>query len=318
MESRKIGTSELHASVIGLGCNNFGWRIDLAQTRKVIDKAIDLGIKFFDTADIYGDKGGSEEQLGQVLGERRKQIILATKFGMEMESPEKKGAKRGYILSSIEGSLRRLRTDYIDLYQIHQPDPKTPIEETLRTLDELVKQGKVRYIGCSNFSAAQLEEAENTSKQLGLSSFVSLQNEYSLLVRDPEREVLPLVERYGMGFLPFFPLNSGFLTGKYRRDGAMPEGARLTTTQRLSDRYMNEENWTKVEQLRKFAESEGHTLLELAFAWLLSRRVVSSVIAGATKPEQLEQNVRAANWKLTPEELSQVDQITGEAVHAKS
>jgi aryl-alcohol dehydrogenase-like predicted oxidoreductase len=315
MTKRKLGKSDLEVSVVGLGCNNFGWRLDLEGTRHVVEKALECGINFFDTADIYGNQGGSEEMLGEVLGKRREEIILATKFGMEM-SPTKKGASRRYIMSEVEDSLRRLRTNYIDLYQIHEPDPETPIEETLRALDDLVNQGKVRYVGCSNFSALQLAEAQETSERLGLISFVSCQNEFSLLVRDVKRDLLPEVERRGLGFLPYFPLASGFLTGKYQRGAAMPQGARLSDTTRLSSRYMKGHNWATVEQLRAFAESKGHTLLHLAFAWLLAHPPVSSVIAGATRPEQVEQNVEASHWTLSDMEVAKVDRIINQPVAA--
>ena len=307
MEQRNVGRSGLQVSVAGLGCNNFGWRIDLEGSRKVIHKALDLGITLFDTADIYGDLGGSEKILGQVLGDRRKDIILATKFGMAMGP--KKGASRRHIMASIEGSLRRLNTDWIDLYQLHQPDPRTPIEETSRAMDDLVTQGKVRYIGCSNLPAWHVVEAQWTSRNLGNNPFISCQDEYSLVVREPERELIPAMEAYGLGLLPYFPLASGLLTGKYNR-GRMPEGARLSNVKRLADRYFTDRNWSILERLTEFASKRGHGVAELAIAWLSSRRIVSSVIAGATKPEQVEENVRAMEWKLTPEELKEIDTIT--------
>jgi aryl-alcohol dehydrogenase-like predicted oxidoreductase len=309
MGLRNLGNSGLRVTETGLGCNNFGARLDLEATRRVVDKALDLGINFFDTADVYGNKGGSEDQLGQILGERRKKIVLATKFGMPMDTPEKIGGSRRYVMSEVEDSLRRLRTDWIDLYQMHQPDPHTPIEETLRALDDLVRQGKVRYIGCSNFPAWQVVEAEWTSRTFGLHHFVSCQDEYSLLVRKIEHDLIPAIERYSLGLLPYFPLASGLLTGKYSRD-KMPEGARLTNTKPLADRYLTEANWQKVERLKKFSAERGHTMLELAFSWLLTRPGVSSVIAGATKPEQLDQNLAASKWALTPEDLAQIDELT--------
>ncbi len=311
MKHRKIGKSELQVSTIGLGCNNFGFvaNMDVKASRKVIDKAIESGINFFDTSDSYGI---SENILGEVLGERRKKIILATKFGSKANAlGEKSGASRGYILAEAEESLRRLRTDYIDLYQIHYPDPKTPIEETLRAVDDLVKSGKVRYIGCSNFSAKQLEEAESTAAKHHLTHFVSSQDEYSLLVRDIEREQLPVIEKHGMSELPYFPLSSGLLSGKYKKGQSAPKGTRLGEKQALADRYHTEQNLEKVEGLRKFAEQRGHSLLELAFSWLLSRQAVASVIAGATKAEQVEANAKAGEWMLTAEELAKVDEITG-------
>ena len=311
MELRRLGNSGLEVSVVGLGCNNFGMKIDVEATRKVIDKAIDTGITLFDTADIYGNRGASETFLGQILGERRKAIVLATKFGMQMDKAGVlKGGSRRYIMAAVEDSLRRLKTDWIDLYQIHQADPLTPIAETLRTLDDLVRQGKVRYIGCSNLPAWQVVEAEWTAKQLGCSAFVSCQDEYSLLVRDLDRDLIPAMQRYGLGLLPFFPLASGLLTGKYKRDSSMPEGTRLAMMKALADRWISDINWTIVEQLEQFATQRGHSILELAFSWLAARPTVASVIAGATTPDQVEQNAKAIGWKLTGEELAEVDRIT--------
>lgn len=310
MKHRKIGSSDLNVSVVGLGCNNFGFvaNMDVEASRKVIDKAIDSGVNFFDTSDSYGT---SENILGEVLGERRKKIILATKFGSKTNAlGEKSGNSRGYILAEAEESLKRLRTDWIDLYQIHYPDPKTPIEETLRALDDLVKSGKVRYIGCSNFSAAQLQEAEQTAKSHRLTKLVSSQDEFSLLVRDLEHDRLPLIEKFGMSELPYFPLASGMLTGKHKR-GQPVKGTRLADKASLAEKYFHEANHAKVEQLERFAKERGHTLLELAFSWLLSHKTVASVIAGATKPEQIEANAKAGEWELNSEELAEVDRITG-------
>jgi aryl-alcohol dehydrogenase-like predicted oxidoreductase len=315
VQQRNLGKSGLLVSTVGLGCNNFGGRIDLDGARKVVHKALDLGITLFDVADVYGGLGGgylgaSEECLGQILGERRKEIVLASKFGLPMDKEERlKGASRRYIMRAVEASLRRLRTDWIDLYQVHRPDPLTPIEETLRALDDLVRQGKVRYIGCSNFAAWQVVEAQWTARQHNLNRFISCQDEYSLLVRGIERELLPAMKAHDLGLLPFFPLASGLLTGKYRRN-AMPDGARLTATQRLADRYINESNWQKLERLERFAAARGRSLLELAISWLLACPAVGSVIAGATRPEQVEANVAAAGWKLTTEELEEVDRLT--------
>ena len=301
----------MQVSIVGLGCNNFGMKIDLEATRKVVDKAIDLGITLFDTADIYGNRGSSETFLGQVLGDRRKAIVLATKFGMQMDKAGVlKGGSRRYIMAAAEDSLRRLKTDWIDLYQIHQPDPLTPIEETLRALDDLVRQGKVRYIGCSNLPAWQVVEAQWTAKHLGLNAFISCQDEYSLLVRDPDRELIPAMQNHGLGLLPFFPLASGLLTGKYKRNAAMPEGARLAMMKGLADRWINDLNWKIVEQLEEFSAQRDHSILELAFSWLAARPTVASVIAGATTSDQVEQNVKAIAWKLTTEELAEVDQVT--------
>ena len=311
---RNLGKSGLRVSLVGLGCNNFGMKLDVEGTRKVVHKALDLGITLFDTADVYGGAGGSETCLGQVLGERRKDIVLATKFANKMGDDEtKKGASRRYIVSAVEASLRRLQTDWIDLYQQHVPDPLTPIEETLRALEDLVRSGKVRYVGCSNFKAWQMVDAQWTARTAGLGSFVSIQDEYSLVMRDIEQELLPAAEAHGLGLLPYFPLASGLLTGKYKRNEAQPENARLTLVKRLADRYMTEANWATVEKLQDFCDQRGHSMVELAFSWLAARPQVSSVIAGATTPEQIEQNVKAAEWALGAEDLAEIDKITGVA-----
>lgn len=312
MEVRNLGSSGLRVSLVGLGCNNFGARLDVEATRKVVHKALDLGITLFDTADVYGNRGGSEEQLGQVLGARRKDIVLASKFGLAMDDAGVlKGGSRHYVMRAVEDSLRRLRTDWIDLYQLHRPDPLTPIEETLGALDDLVRQGKVRYVGCSNLSAWQVVEAQWTAKHRGLDAFVSCQDEYSLLVRDLERDLMPAMQKYGLGLLPYFPLASGLLTGKYERDAPGPAGARLTDTPRFANRtYMTDANWAIVERLREFGNARGRTLLEVAMGWMAARPTVSSIIAGATRPEQLEQNVRAVDWTPTAEDMTEIDRIT--------
>jgi aryl-alcohol dehydrogenase-like predicted oxidoreductase len=311
MKHRKLCQSPHEVSVVGLGCNNFGNRVDLEGTRRVVHTALDLGITLFDTADIYGNKGGSETFLGQSLGARRKDIVLATKFGMAMDEAETlRGASRAYIMSAVEASLGRLGTDWIDLYQLHRPDPKTPIEETLRALEDLIQQGKVRYIGCSNLPAWQVVEAQWTARKIGSHAFISCQDEYSLIVREPDRELIPAAQAYGLGVLPYFPLAGGFLTGKYKRGQPMPAGARLNTAKHLADRYITDANWAIVESLENFCAQRGRTLLDLAIAWLAARPQISSVIAGATKPEQVEQNVRAAEWTLSAEELAEVDRIS--------
>jgi len=311
MEKRKLGTSGPEVSLVGLGTNNFGGRIDLEASRRVVDRAFELGVTLIDTADIYGNRGGSEEVLGQILGSRRKDIVLATKFGMAMDDAGKlKGASRAYIMQAVEGSLRRLRTDWIDLYQVHQPDPSTPIEETLRALDGLVKAGKVRYIGCSNFSAAQVEEAQSTAKRLGLASFVCCQDEYSLIARDLEKDRIGVMRKHGLGLLPFFPLASGLLSGKYKQSAPFPAGSRLADPPRFAERFISARNWRLVEGLNEFLARRGHTLLELAMSWLAGRQPVGSIIAGATRPEQVEQNVAAVGWKLTPDEIAEIDRIT--------
>jgi aryl-alcohol dehydrogenase-like predicted oxidoreductase len=312
MEIRNLGTSGLRVSVVGLGCNNFGGRIDLEASRKVIDAAIEHGITLFDTADTYGNRGGSETVMGEILGARRKDIVLATKFGMAMDDDGVKiGGSRRYIMRAVEDSLKRLKTDYIDLYQLHKPDPRTPIEETLRALEDLIRQGKVRYIGCSNLAAWQVVESAWTARRVNAYPFVSCQDEYSLIVRDIERELIPAATSYGMGLLPFFPLACGLLTGKFRQGEAMPAGTRLANDKRHADRYMTDENWRITEGLRRFAEERGHTLLELAFSWLACRKPVASVIAGATRPEQVAQNVGAAGWKLTGDDMAEIDRISG-------
>jgi aryl-alcohol dehydrogenase-like predicted oxidoreductase len=311
MLTRNLGRSGLRVSLVGLGCNNFGGRIDFESARKVIDKAIDSGITLFDTADVYGNRGGSEEVMGQLLGDRRKQIVLATKFGMVMDDEGiKKGGSRRYIMNAVEASLKRLKTDWIDLYQIHRSDPLTPIDETLRTLEDLISQGKVRYIGCSNLPSWEVADAYWTAKTLGTERFVSCQDEYSLMVRGAEKELIPAALHYNMGLLPYFPLANGLLTGKYKRNAPLPEGARMTRESQRATEVLTEANWEKTEKLTAFCEARGKTLVELAFSWLAAQPVVSSVIAGATKPEQVEANVKAAEWALTAEELAEVDAIT--------
>lgn len=311
MHIRNLGGSGLRVSVVGLGCNNFGVRSDAEASRKIIHKALDLGITLFDTADMYADRGGSETILGDVLGARRKDIVLATKFGMAMsDDGTKQGASRRYIMTAVEDSLRRLRTDYIDLYQQHRFDPLTPIEESLRALDDLVTQGKVRYIGNSNFPAWRLAEAEFTARAGNLTRFVSCQNEYNILSRGIEQELLPAAESYGLGLLPYYPLAGGLLTGKYQRGAAAPADSRFGKVPSLKERYATPRNEDIVERLATFAKARGHTLTELAFSWLAGRPQVASVIAGASSPEQVAQNVEAAAWTLTAEEFAEIDKIT--------
>ncbi len=303
MERRRIGS--LAVSEVGLGCNNFGGRLDEAATRSVVDAALDAGIDFLDTADIYGDTR-SEEFLGRILAGRRDRVVLGTKFGMQVGGDAaKKGAKPDYVRSALDDSLRRLATDRIDLYWLHRPDPATPIADTLAALDQQVKAGKVREIGCSGFSAGQLREAA-AAVGAGAARFVAVQNEYSLLHREPEAEVLAEVARQRMAFVPFFPLASGLLTGKYRPGRQAPADGRLA---KGDSRFKTPRNLDAVEELAAFAAAHGHTLLELAFGWLLAHPTVASVIAGATKPEQARGNVAAAVWRLTPEELAEVDRL---------
>jgi aryl-alcohol dehydrogenase-like predicted oxidoreductase len=311
MQIRNLGRSGLRVSAVGLGCNNFGQRTDLETSRRVIHKALDLGITLFDTADIYAGMGGSEAVLGTVLGDRRKDIVLATKFSKPMATDgTKQGASRRYIMEAVEASLRRLKTDYIDLYQQHDYDPLTPLEETLRALDDLIRQGKVRYIGNSNFPAWRIAEAEFTARAMNSSRFVSCQDEYSLVVRDIEKDLLPAAQEYELGLLPFFPLASGLLTGKYQRGATAPADTRFGKIPAMRDRYRTTRNEDIVDKLTAFADTRGHTLLELAFSWLAARPQVASVIAGATRVEQVEQNVKAIAWKLTAQEMAEIDEIT--------
>jgi len=315
METRNIG--KLDVSVVGLGCNNFGGRIDEAATKRVVGAALDAGITLFDTADIYGGTR-SEEFLGRALGSRRDEAVVATKFGGPIDEDRKGGASAAYIARAVEDSLRRLGTDRIDLYQLHFPDPSTPFEETLEALDALVRAGKVLEIGGSNFSTEQIDETTNISAERGLARFVSVQNEYSLLRRGPERfGVLDACARNSIGFIPYFPLASGVLTGKYHRNEAPPAGTRMAgmPAERVED-ALSDKVFDRVEALDAFARDRGHTLLELAIAWLLARPAVASVIAGATKPEQAEANAAAAAWTLTDDDLREVDAVIDAAKSA--
>ncbi|MFZ8951501.1 MAG: aldo/keto reductase [Alphaproteobacteria bacterium] len=310
MELRNLGRSGLRVSLVGLGCNNFGMRLDANQTADVVNAALDAGITLFDTADMYGGRGDSERFLGKALGAKRSEIVLASKFGMAMDDEGIKiGAARRYIMQAVEDSLSRLGTDWIDLYQLHQFDPLTPIDETLRALDDLIRDGKVRYVGSSNLPAWRSTEAEFIARELGTNKFISCQEEWNVLNRAIEQDVVPMMETYGLGMLPYFPLASGLLTGKYKKD-SMPEGARLTDMPRFANRgYVTEANFAKVERLENFANQRGHSVLELAFSWLAAQKVTGSVIAGATKPEQIKSNVAAANWKMTAEELAEIDEL---------
>jgi Predicted oxidoreductases (related to aryl-alcohol dehydrogenases) len=302
MERRRIGSLEV--SVVGLGCNNFGRRLDFEGTSSVVNAAIDSGVDFFDTADIYGSTK-SEEFLGRALGRRRDNVNVATKFGMSVDE-KRRGAHPAYIRRAVEDSLRRLGTDHIDLYQLHEPDPSVPIADTLGALDELVRIGKVREIGCSQFSAAQLREAQSAAAP-DAARFVSVQVEYSLLHREPEHEAIPECVGSGITLIPFFPLANGLLTGKYRRGKPAPEGSRIGSG--WHGELFTDENLDIVESLIRFAESRGHTLLELAISWLASHDVVASVIAGATSPDQVRANAAAAGWRLTDAEMAEVDAI---------
>ena len=311
MEQRNLGRSGLIVSAVGLGCNNFGGRIDMEATRAIVHQALDLGITFFDTSDTYGNDGASEEYLGQALAGRRDDIVLASKFARPMDREGRlQGASRRYIMNAVEASLTRLNTDRIDLYYQHIADPRTPIEETLRALDDLVRQGKVLYIGCSTLSAWQVVEAQWTATHFGLDHFVVCQERYNLLERELDQQLMPVIQSYGLGLIPFSPLANGLLTGKYRRNVLLPAGARLTTTPRAAERYLTDANWATIERLDAFCTARGHSLLELAFGWLLRRPAVASVIAGATTPEQVEANVRAAAWVPSREDVDEIDRIT--------
>jgi len=302
MEYRKLGS--LNVSLVGIGCNNFGWRTDAAGTAAVVDAALGAGINFFDTADVYGG-GQSEEFLGAALKGRRAKAIIATKFGIKM-GEGKEGARAQYVRDALDASLQRLQTDVIDLYQIHRPDPNTPIAETVQALNDAVKAGKVREIGCSNFSVEQMRAANSTS---GPKHFASVQNEYSLMKREPEADVLPECARTGVAFLPYFPLANGLLTGKYRKGSPFPESSRAKDA--FGPKVFTDENLERAEALTAFARSRGHSLLDLAFSWLAARPEVSSVIAGAKNAEQVRANSAAATWKLTAADMAEVDNLLG-------
>lgn len=308
MEYRQLGNSGLQVSTIGLGTNNFGMRLDAAQTALIVNHALDVGINMIDTANSYG-KGLSEEYIGKALKGKRDQAVLATKVSSRMnEGPNNAGNSRRHIIAEVEASLRRLDTDYIDLYQIHWWDSNTPLEETLRTLDDLVSQGKIRYAGSSNFSAWHACEAAWTAQSLGVTSLVSTQPRYSMMDRVVEVELVPFCQKYGVGILPYYPLENGFLTGKYRRNEDAPAGTRLAA----NDRGMfTDKNFDVLDGLIAFAEARDHTVLDLAFSWLLANKAVSSVIAGATKIEQVITNSKAAAWDLTTEEVDEVNGILG-------
>jgi aryl-alcohol dehydrogenase-like predicted oxidoreductase len=305
LSHRPLGDSGLNVSTIGLGCNNFGRRVDLEGTRAVVDTAIAEGVTFLDTADIYGPDGRSEELLGEVLAGRRDEIVLATKFGMDMHDGKGPRGSAQYVRDAFEASCRRLRTDVIDYYWYHRPDGVTPIAETLGALDELVRAGKVRAIGASNFSAEQMQEAEDVARENGLTHFSAIQNEYSLLVREAEQEVLPLCERLGLGFVPFFPLASGLLTGKYRRGEAAPDGTRLAGRSEVA----TDAQFDVLESLLQFAEQRGVSMPDVAIGALLAQPAVSSVIAGATKPDQVRTNAAAGRWQPSEDDLAELNRI---------
>ncbi|MDE2271342.1 MAG: aldo/keto reductase [Xanthomonadaceae bacterium] len=312
MKTRALGPSGLQVSEEGLGCNNFGGRLDEAGTRAVVDAALDAGINFFDTADSYGERGGSETLLGKILGARRKDVVLATKFGSPMRDGARRDASRRYIMQAVEASLARLKTDWIDVYWLHWPDPLTPIEETLRALDDLIHAGKVRYIGACNLAAWQVVDAEWTAREFGLNRFVCAQNEFSLVERAARRELLPALAAHDLSLVPYFPLASGLLTGKYQRGKPAPMDSRFANWKQLGERYQTDANWKRVERLEAWCKTHDHTLLELAFAWLLAHREVASVIAGATRPEQIAQNARAAAWRIGADAMTEVDALPGD------
>jgi aryl-alcohol dehydrogenase-like predicted oxidoreductase len=305
MRLRRLGSDGPEVSAVGLGCNNFGMRVDLEGTRAVVDAALDAGVTLIDTADIYGGKGGSESFLGEVLEGRRDRVVLATKFGGDMGDGTRARGSREYIRKAVEGSLQRLRTDYIDLYQYHTPDHVTPFEETFGALDELVRDGKVRYVGHSNLDAAQVEEIDALARERGWARPVSAQNRYSLLHRDAEQELLPTCERLGIGVLPYFPLASGLLTGKYRRGQPRPEGTRLATR----DEVFTDETFDRLEAFEAFAEKRDVSLLSVAIGGLLAQPAIASVIAGATKPDQVRANAAAGKWEPSADDLAALNAL---------
>jgi aryl-alcohol dehydrogenase-like predicted oxidoreductase len=310
MRFRRLGTSGLQVSVVGLGCNNFGARIDEARATAVVEAAIEGGITLFDTADVYGS-GLSEEYLGRALKGHRQDVIIATKFFHPMgEGPYMRGASRSYVMRAVEASLKRLGTDYIDLWQQHVYDVETPIEETLSALTDLVRQGKVRYLGSSNFAAWQIADAEWVARTRDFERFISAQNSYSLINRDLEEEVIPACAAYGIGILPYLPLSGGMLTGKYRRDQAAPEGSKFANNARARDRYFTAENFTRVEGLEAFATERGISLLDVAIGGLAAKPQIASVIAGATRPEQVHANIAAGEWAPSAGELTEIDRLT--------
>ncbi len=309
MEYRRLGSSGLKVSDIGLGGNNFGAWADEETSINIINHALELGINFIDTAEMYA-QGRSEELVGQAIKGKRSQVIIATKFGhLKSVRPDQQGGSRSYIMNAVDASLKRLNTDYIDLYYIHSPDPETPIQETLRALDDLVRTGKIRYIGCSNFVAWQLCEALWTSKLNNLESFITVQSRYNLLDRSIERELVPCCQTYGIGLVPWGPLASGFLTGKYRRGQEIPAGMRLANPLPIYDDILTDANFDKLANLEAFAKERGHSVGELAIAWLLSHPWLGSVIAGAMNIEQLSANMAATDWKLTAEDIVQLSKI---------
>lgn len=311
MKQRNLGPSGLLVSEVGLGCNNFGRALDVDQTRTVVHKALDLGVTLFNTADVYGGRGRGEEFLGAALGARRKDIVLLTKFGKKMDAAGTlMGGSRRYIMSAVEASLRRLGTDWIDVYEMHDPDPRTPIEESLRALDDLVRQGKVRYIACSHYEGWRLVESRWISRVNNLSGFIACEDEYSLLQRNAERDLFPAMRQHGVSLLPYYPLASGLLTGKYQRGHAPPAGSRIARAERdYAGKYFTDRNWSRIEALTFFARERGVDMLDVALGWLAANPLVGSVIAGATSAAQVAANVNAAAWRPTAEDLAEINRI---------
>jgi aryl-alcohol dehydrogenase-like predicted oxidoreductase len=311
MQTRHVGRSGLKVTTVGLGCNNFGWKIDQQASNSVVAQALDLGVNLFDTADRYGTTAGdSEIVLGKALGARRKDIVLLTKFGVGLINARLRDSSRRYVMTAAEASLRRLNTDWIDVYMIHWPDYSTPMEETLRALDDLVRGGKIRYIACSNLEAWRVVDAAWISKHFNLETFIAAQDHYNLLKRDADKDLIPALQHHGLGFIPYYPLASGLLTGKYSAGTNAAEGRLQDNFLGLGNYFLNERNLKLVGALEEFCRARGHTLIELAVSWLAAQPIVSSVICGATKPEQVAQNVSAANWALNPDDLAEIDTLT--------
>lgn len=320
MDFRHIGKSGLRVSTLGIGCNNFGGRSDEEASRKVIHAALDAGVNFFDTADVYpvGKSGESEAIMGRALAGKRQDIVIATKFGLPMQRTGVGGftgsnGSRSYMIRALEDCLKRLNTDYIDLWQLHFPDHVTPIEETIRAMDDAIRSGKVRYIGISNMPTWELVDALHAADRMNAERFISSQNQYSLLSRDVEAELIPALRHHGLGLLPFFPLAGGFLSGKYRRNMPMPAGSRMTKTQNLASMFLTDRNYEVAEKLQDFCDARGITMLQMAFRWLLSRDVVPSVIAGASTPDQVKQNADAVNGALSADDILEIQQIAANA-----
>lgn len=320
MDFRHIGKSGLRVSTLGIGCNNFGGRSDEEASRKVIHAALDAGVNFFDTADVYpvGKSGESEAIMGRALAGKRQDVVIATKFGLPMQRTGVGGftgsnGSRSYMIRALDDCLKRLNTDYIDLWQLHFPDHVTPIEETIRAMDDAIRSGKVRYIGISNMPTWELVDALHAADRMNAERFISSQNQYSLLSRDVEAELIPALRHHGLGLLPFFPLAGGFLSGKYRRNMPMPAGSRMTKTQNLASMFLTDRNYEVAEKLQDFCDARGITMLQMAFRWLLSRDVVPSVIAGASTPDQVKQNADAVNGALSADDILEIQQIAANA-----